>query len=559
MSRTPFKIPGTTEKLVPFCEELIEQCYASLPRRREMYRYFRSYYYTGSGNGTGSKHNKCFSHIDKLSSLLFSPSEVKFDLSFDGEEVGEFAEMGDTAARYLTKEYFRAKAGLVFGQAVDTALIDGCAITKKVWGYHGPKSYLIRPQFFGVLREDIEDLDEQDAMVQSFYVTPKQLLRLLGFRDGAAALVGRISDSAEKPNTADFDSDYFHEIVMAGLSPITTTGVPSGQRGSVSPYATPSPMLSAEVSASLIRVDDLWVMDDEREDWTTIRYVKPGIILEGNLQHRNLSDIPKEHPFTKVCPNEVPGYFYGASELLTVTALQDLISRRMDDADNILKRQARPSRAYIGFSNITPEKALALMSLDGMLTEDNPNGKIETLAPDMPTELLPWIEYLDGCFDDQAGITNMMQGKGEPGVRSGVQGNQMLRTSTPRLRDRAMLVENQCGDDGDKTFKMLQAKVPKVFKTPGGAQFILEQLPEDATVMVDSHSSSPAFSGDQANQAAMLRKFGSIDDADFLEMQPGLPRKAELVIKARKRDEAKAKLLEQHPELLTKGAGAHKR
>ena len=141
--------------------------------------------------------------------------------------------------------------------------------------------------------------------------------------------------------------------------------------------------MAPEVRESLIQVYDVWIMDDEREDWTTIRYAKPGIILEGDIRHRNLSDVPKENPFTKVCPNEVPGYFWGASELAPVTTLQDLITARMNDADNIIKRQARPSRAYIGFSNINQERAAALMSLDGMLTDDSPNAKIETLMPTM--------------------------------------------------------------------------------------------------------------------------------------------------------------------------------
>ena len=196
-----------------------------------------------------------------------------------------------------------------------------------------------------------------------------------------------------------------------------------------------------------------------------------------------------------MCPNEIPGYFWGLSELAGVVGLQQLITARMNDADNIIKRQSRPSRVFTGFNNITQERAAALMSLDGILSDDSPNGKIDTLAPTMPPDLLAWIGYLNECLDDQAGITNMMSGQGEQGVRSGNHANTLLKTSTPRLRDRAMLVEDQCAQDGDRTFKMLQAKVAKVFQISGGKSFILEQLPEDATVVVDSHSASPAFSG----------------------------------------------------------------
>jgi hypothetical protein len=552
----PFKIPGRTNDLIPFCEGLIQDCYSSLETRRSMYSYFRSFYYTGSKDGKGTKHNKCFSHIDKLSSLLYSASELRFDITFDNDETEEWSEQGDLAARYLTREYIRAKSGLAFGAALDVALVSGCAFIKKVNSRSGPRSFVVRPQFMGVLREDVTELDDQDAFVHSFYVTPAQLNRLLMGRPDRGEIMLRVTTTASKPSSFDLDGgDYFHEIVMGGLQPITTTGVPSGGMGTVSPYATPSPMLAPEVAESLIRVDDLWVMDDEREDWTTLRYIDPGVILEGADRHRNLSDVPKEQPFTRVCPNDVVGYIWGMSELAGVTGLQDLYSARMNDADQILKRQANPSRAFIGFNSITPERAAALMSLNGMLSDDSPTGKIETLAPSMPPDLLPWINFIGQAFDDQAGITNIASGQGEQGVRSGNHANTLLRTSTPRLRDRALIVEEQLAEDGDRTLKMLQTKIARVFKTQSGKEFLLEQLPEDANVVVDSHSSSPAFSGDQMQIAFALRKADAIDNLDLLDMIPGLPRAAELKLKAKKREEEKAKFLQAHPELLTKGRG----
>ena len=558
MGANPFKIPGRLNDLIPFCQGLIEDCYVSLERRRSMYSFFKSYYFTGSEDGKGTKHNKCFSHIDKLSSLLFSPAEAKFDITFDGAEVGEFAEMGDTAARYLTKSYARTKSGLIFGMGLDVALINGCSFIKKVWGHHGPESYIIRPQFMGVLREDINDLDKQDAFTNSFYVTPKQFRRLLGDRPDAAAIMDRVKNEATRPTSTDFEDSYFHEMVLGGLQPITTSGTPSGQRGTVSPYATPSPMLSPEVAASLIRVDDLWVMDDQREDWTTLRYISPGVILEGDLRHRSLSDIPKEQPFTKICANEIPGYFWGLPELTTVVGLQNLLTARMNDADTIIKRQANPSRAFIGFNNITPERAAALMSLNGMMTDDSPNGKIETLAPTMPPDLLKWIDAIGVWFDEQAGITNIMAGAGEQGVRSGNHANTLLRTSTPRLLDRAMMIEEQFASDGDLTFKMLQAKDAKIHKTESGEEFLLSQLPDDAMVTVDSHSASPAFSGDLMNIAFNLKKFNAIDNETLIDMIPGLPKAQELKLKAKKRAKEEAAFVQQHPELLAKG-GAKKK
>lgn len=561
MGANPFKIPGRRDALIPFVQEIIQECYVSLEPRRQRSAYFRSFYYTGSEDGKGTKHNKCFSHIDKLSSLLFSPSDIKFDVTFDGDEVGEFAGMGDAAARYLTKEYYRSKSGLIFGQGVDVALVEGCSFVKKIQGHHGPKSAIIKPRFMGVLREDLNDLDEQDAFVHSFYVTPRQLRRLIANKpdDIRAQLLRETAAVAQAPTQSDFDDSYFHEIVMGGLQPITTTGTPGPGKGTVSPYATPSPMLSPEVAADLVRVDDVWIMDDEKEDWTTIRYVAPGIILEGDMQHRNLSGIPHEQPFTKICPNEVPGYFWGAPELATVTGLQQLITARMNDVDNIIKRQSRPSRVFTGFGTISAERAAALMSLDGIMTDDSPTGKVETLAPTMPPNIMEFIAYIDQCFDDQAGITATMSGNQEQGVRSANHANTLTRNSTPRLRDRAMLVEDQCAADADLHLKMLQAKDAKVHKGANNEEFLLSQLPDDATVMVDSHSSSPAFSGDQMQIAFNLKRFGAISNEDLLDMIPGLPNAQELKLRAKQREAEQAKFIQEHPELLAKGKGGAKK
>jgi hypothetical protein len=162
---------------------------------------------------------------------------------------------------------------------------------------------------------------------------------------------------------------------------------------------------------------------------------------------------------------------------------------------------------------------------------------------------------LDGCFDDQAGITNIMSGQGEQGVRSGNHAGTLLKTSTPRLRDRALLVESQCADDAGRTFEMLQAKNATIFTTASKKEYRLEQIPDDAAVVVDSHSSSPAFSGDLTNIAFALKRTGSVDNEDLLAMIPGLPRAAELKLKARRRAQAEQKFLEEHPELLKRGAG----
>jgi hypothetical protein len=91
-----------------------------------------------------------------------------------------------------------------------------------------------------------------------------------------------------------------------------------------------------------------------------------------------------------------------------------------------------------------------------------------------------------------------------------------------------------------------------------GVEFYLSQLPDDFRVYVDSHSSSPAFVMDAEQLAFALAKLGAIGPIDLLRLTP-IQHKDMLIASAEAREEAQAALLQQHPELLSKGVGGKKR
>jgi hypothetical protein len=541
----------------PFARELIEECLVSRETRKDAARFWRKLYLEGSVDGVASKHNLCYSHVDKLSSLLFSPSEVRFTVAFDADETAEWSSPADVTSRYINRQFARRNCDLAFAQALDLALTDGCSILKTTWGHSGYQPHVIKQQFFGVLREDMADLDDQDAFCHSYYLTPAQFRRLLGNHPRKAEILARVVSSHSEESVSDVaDDSYFHEIVSGGLQPVGN----QQSQSSVGVFGSGTPMLSPNVAAKLIRVDDLWVMNDEADngsgDWNTLRLVGD-IVIEGDLMLRNLGDVPGEHPFVKVCVNETPGYFWGRSELAAVASLQTLLNARMNNVDDIFSLQARPPRSFVGFSGITPEKMRALLTRGGTFTDDSPTGQIQSHAPDMPANALEYLAVIERNFDDVGGMTAVMSGQGESGVRSQNHASTLLRTSSPRIRDRAIIAEKQISSFGDLCFKMSRAKEAKVFTAEGGRDFLLSQLPEDAAVTVDSHTSSPAFSGDNMQLAFALAKAGAIDGESLIELtQP--PHRDSLILKYREREKAKQKFLEQHPELLQKG-GSHKK
>ena len=544
----------------PWTREIIDECMVSREARRTQGRQMTSLYYNGSLSGS-AKDNLCYSHIDKLSSYLFSPSDVRFDVTFEADETQKWMGAADLSARHLTREFRRTRCGLAFAQAVDMSLIKGCAIIKLIWSAKGYQTQIIKPEMFGVLREDIEDLDEQDAFNFSYYMTPAQFERMMLGHPKAKEISAEVIDRNATMTRENFEQDYFHEIVVGGTQPISTTGS-NNQRGSVSYQSVPTPMLSPEVASQLIRIDECWIMNDDARDgqgdWTCIRMVGD-VVIDGEYRYQNLCDIPGHNPFIKVCPNEVAGYFWGRSELATVQNPQLWLNERLDDLDRIFRRQANPARSFTGFSAITDEKARILGSPGGILTDAQaPTAKIETLAPQMPPNALEYIQMIRKTFEDAGGFTSTTSGQGDPGVRSGAQANAMLKTSSPRLRDRALIVEDQCAALGDLCLRMSQVKDARVFSLPkkGGLagmfssvnEFMLSQLPDDAQVSVDSHTSSPAFSGDNAQLAFALAGRGAIDGEALIKMTHP-PYQDELILSYRQREEAKAQFMQQHPEL----------
>ena len=177
----------------------------------------------------------------------------------------------------------------------------------------------------------------------------------------------------------------------------------------------------------------------------------------------------------------------------------------------------------------------------------------------MMPEALPLLSVWSDIFDEVGGFTKILSGEGESGVRAGVHAGTLLRTSTHRLRERALTVEKQCSTFATKALKMAAAKDAAVIAPRGDAKqaFLLSTLPCDATVSVDSHTSSPAFVDDNRQLAVMLAKAEAIDGESLIEMTH--PQNEDfLVEKYRQRQEAAAKAAAANPVAAAEAAKAKK-
>jgi hypothetical protein len=119
-------------------------------------------------------------------------------------------------------------------------------------------------------------------------------------------------------------------------------------------------------------------------------------------------------------------------------------------------------------------------------------------------------------------------------------------------------IERDAEQSAAIVLELMQAKEGRVFKSDDGEgkqeEWFLKQLPEDHHVEIDSHSASPAFVDDARELAFALKKVGAIDEEDLI-MLAHPPMEDLLLQSAKKRKIAKAKLIKEHPELLTGSKG----
>jgi hypothetical protein len=548
------RLPKTNDRLVPWAKEIIEECYVSREARRDQIGAWQQYYFMGKTDGQQARYNRIYSHVDRLASMLFSPVDVRFNIEFDAGEPEAVHDLGHSAGRTLNREFHRCGIDMTFAQGVNTALVKGCCLLKVLWGNDGLEGWLVHPESFGVLREDIDELDRQEAFVHRNYLTKSQFRRTLSdFSESERNKIMAQIDQYAMPKNVDEKESFFHQVVIGGTNPPVGLGSATGTTGQVQIVSIPAPVLHPHTAARLVEMDELWVLDTDRGDWTTIKIVGD-ILIESQNRRRNISEVPQEQPFHKICPNEVDGYFWGTSEVTQSYRLQDLLNDQVLDLTRLTRLKSDPPRAAVGFSGITAEKYKVLKRPGGFISEENPNAKVQTLAEEIPAELFKSIEKTIEWFDDVAGFAPILMGQGDTGVRSSAQTSTLSRNASPRLRDRSLLVERQVTNVGDFCLKLLAVKDPEIKNTEKKQQFMLSQLPDDYHVVVDSHTSSPIFTEDAMQKAFALAKAGAIDGEDLIRLTHP-PGEDSLVLHAKQRAEAQAKLMQQHPELLTKGKG----
>src|SRR5262249_49435513 len=111
------KIPQTRDKLLPFCQEIIEQCETSRKDRVSAAATWTKWFRVGSAQEVPETYNKIGPHVDAVSTSLYSPIDVQFSIEFDRSAGDDVTKMGDIGASILSRDFHRRGCDTAFGQA----------------------------------------------------------------------------------------------------------------------------------------------------------------------------------------------------------------------------------------------------------------------------------------------------------------------------------------------------------------------------------------------------------------------------------------------------------
>ena len=573
------RIPQKEKDLIQFAKEVIEICSVSMGARGSAYKQYSQYIETGRADGSLSLANRLYAHCDRLQSHLFCPTEARFGLDFEFKHSKTVLQQAEAVARNLTRNFTRNNLDLRFSDALSHGIAFGAGILKTSGSITSTQidgkrfthlkelgTRVVPPWQFGVYNEGVNGLENQEAVVEFVPLSDHDVWRRVKNLPDAEKLYRRIT-GAGYTNTRSVMPSSFVQVLstsqininQSGSNPVTPGGLL--QISGDPSIATTGP----QVLAKFYNMFEVWVWDDDAEDYLMIQMIEPDVLISPRYKLTN-EFCPDTLCYNLVQPNIVPGYFWGRSEIVDLLSLQSALSETMDDFRRIVGVQYDKRIAMEGFDG-DPQELYDDFRSAGWIS-GRAGAKVTDMTPKVPTEALQYISTLTNMMDEVAGFGNILSGSGEAGVRAGNHAQTLLKTASPRLRDRSLIVERQYAAHGDTILHYMEAKDGQEYyfdpDKPEESSFLLSQIPEDRRVVVDSHSTSPVYENDNIQLTTFLFKAGLYDAARTIKLL-NPPDADEAIREVQEREKQKAaqmeKLKAENPDLWAKlqSGGARRR
>jgi hypothetical protein len=499
------RIPDDPIQREYFYSDLVDKCSVSIQERTGTYDSLRSYYLFGAGlDAPPAYYNKIYPHIDQLSSFLYSAETTRFTIALGASVNTHEQTKIPSLTGALNDDWLNSNADQVFAQALNWALCYNSTFIKLIQK-NGLHPYMVDPRCIGVYREDTPHTDRQEALVQIYYITRSELYARLYSHPNREALLARLQMGASQENQV---PDGIQRLILSATDPT--------MYGNVNLNIAGMQQYKARVAEDTIKMTELWVWNDDTDDYQCVTIADPNVIIYDRAGESMF--LKGELPFIQLCPTPQYDYYWGISEVARLVFLQDMRNKRMTEILDLLSKQVTPPTALIGFTGLLDEKNFALNRVGGLLSTDMPNAKVEQLAPSIPNDLFREIAEIDQMFEEASGIVNVLQGRGESGVRSAGHASQLARLGSSRAKKRALIIEDALEKMATLYLKAMQTYSDRIYTDDQGDKFIANQFTKDFVVKVDAHSNSPIFTEDLRSLAFQLADRGAITKERLIDI-----------------------------------------
>lgn len=522
---------------------LVGRCLSTREDRDRMYQWREKYYLFGTTGYEQSRYNKLASHLDLVSSFIYSADHAFYHIAAD-RNADEIDVLKAISLQDDFNEDFQARAADELAEAIKWSLIYECMIPKLGWNRDRGHWFveLVPPHNFGVYRESVTDLDSQECFAHTYFMDYQRAC-------GKLMLAGK-DEWIDRVKVTHTDAvapfpQMLQRMIISGTGGSNLAGTIFGQ---MNPDYLPSPIYQPKTEVPLVRFTELWAWDDSCMDWRCFQMLEPDLLiydskvqiekykqatrnveyLFGKLKKmgKDTSDcnpfFPEEHPFEVIRPYQKYNYFWGQAHIDALVYLQEWYLERLDQISDILETQADPPRVGSGFLGLNEEKIQAFGAAGTYLFDSLPQAKMETFAPDMPPDLFAEIKEISNLFLEASGLTEVMAGRSEQGVRSRQHASELKKSGSGRIKKAALAVEGPLVRFGDKALKLKMAHDDKELRAGPDDQdkvtkFFAADV-KDVRMRIDGHSHSPLFGDEAESMAVLLKKSQAIDNEDFIRL-----------------------------------------
>ena len=562
--------PDDEESLQRRVKNIIDQCTDSRDDRVPLYDRRESYFLFGTDTGNQVRYNRLESHIDLVAAFLYAPDHAFYNIAAERNADDALVKQAIALQDEFNDDFQDDGISDLVTEAIPWSLIYDTMIIKQGWNDMRDQQFaeLIPPHSFGVFNEKVPDLDSQSAFCHTYFLEWSEAAQRV-IRSGRGSELPRIAVE-NRPFVSPFP-EMLNRMIISATGGSNLQGNVMGQ---INPIWTPTATYQPKVDTPHVRFNELWAWDDDCGDYRIFHMVDPDIMIGDSKKTVNAlakagklkkaetykSDcnffLPKDHPFTKVCPYTKYNYFWGKAHLDTLIPLQDWMTERLDQIADILRRQADPPKVGSGFLGLTDEKMEAFGGAGSYLFDQMPQAKVEELAPQMPPDLFADFSQINNLFLEASGLTEVLSGRGEQGVRSRQHAQELRKTGGGRIKRTALKLEQSLVRIGDISLKLKMRNdddeiTPEPDESGKSEPFVAAQIATDVKMRIEGHSHSPLFGDESREIAVLMKKANAINNEMFVRML-NPPNRDAIIHAQRQEAKQKQRMMQQHPELLEK-------